>query len=592
MVGKVRNNKTKQAQKPEVKRVPAYRVRRLIVLGLMSLAGIGLVVRAFQQQILETDFLQQEGQRRHVRVEDVSFHRGLILDRNETPLAVSAPVDAVWANPRAIHALKDEDREFIGPLARLLKVSSSRLEGQLERKSKHSYTFLKRRLNPADAEQIDKFLKSRGVTSVGLFREYRRYYPTAEVFAQLLGFTDVDDKGQEGLELRYNDKLEGEPGSKRVVRDGHAMIMDVESIREPVKGEDIVLSLDQRIQYFAYTSLKETVEKYRANHGYAVLLDTQSGEVLAMANYPSFNPNGDKNNRDKGYLNRAMTDQFEPGSTMKPFTIACALDAGTIKMDSVIDTTPGVFSVDGNDITDAGNYGVIDLATVIKKSSNIGASKIALSVPSSRLWDCFSRFGFGSPTLIDFPGEVSGQLDSAERWSKIRHATLSFGYGLTVSAMQLARAYATLAADGVRRPVSLLPVSNPPIGERVVNSDSAWSVRAMMEGVVTRGGTGTRAAVPGYRVAGKTGTVEKSSKGGYTKFRHQAIFAGLAPASDPRLAMVVVVDEPKGKHYGGIVAAPVFSKVMGQALRLLNIPPDDLGPDGVRLAIEDMGAGQ
>ncbi len=585
MLDKLRKNRTKQAKKPEKPKVPSYRGRRLFVLGVLALAGAGLVVRAIHQQIIETDFLQREGQRRHVRVEEVSFQRGLILDRHGNALAVSAPVDSVWANPRALAKQSPEKLAHMPRLADMLKLSRRGLADLLQRNADRSYVFLKRRLSPDDSKRVDRFLEETGLRGVGLYREHRRYYPTGEVFAQLIGFTNVDDRGQEGLELLRDDLLHGEPGSKRVIRDGLAKIMDVESIDPPKRGKDLTLSLDQRIQYVAYTSLKEVVETYNARHGYAVLIDTQRGEVLAMANYPSFNPNGDKTDRDERYLNRAVTDQFEPGSTMKPFTIACAIDAGKIDMNSAIDTSPGMVRIDGKEITDPGDYGVIDPATVIKKSSNVGASKIALSVPKARLWDCFTRFGFGSSTVIDFPGEVAGQLADSARWSKIRHATLSFGYGLSVSALQLARAYATLAADGVRRPVSLTLVDHPPIGERAINSDSAWAVRAMMEGVLTHGGTGVRAAVPGYRIAGKTGTVKKVGKqGGYTSDTHMALFAGIAPASAPRLAMVVMVDEPKGKYYGGLVAAPVFSKVMGHALRLFNIPPDDLGPDGVRLA--------
>jgi cell division protein FtsI (penicillin-binding protein 3) len=555
------------------------------VLGALALAGTGLVARAIHQQIIETDFLQREGQRRHVRVEEVNFQRGLILDRDGNALAVSAPVDSVWANPSALAKLPKEKQAHLAPLADMLGLSRRGLADLLQRNVDRSYVFLKRRLSPDESKRIDRYLKRVGLQAVGLYREHRRYYPTAEVFAQLVGFTDVDDRGQEGLELLYDSLLRGEPGSKRVIRDGQAKIMDVESIDPPKRGEDLRLSLDQRIQYVAYTALKDTITKHRARHGYAVLIDIHRGEVLAMANYPSFNPNGDKSDRDERYLNRAVTDQFEPGSTMKPFTIACAIDAGKIDMNTPIDTSPGKIEVNGKTIKDPADYGVIDPAKVIKKSSNVGASKIALSVPKARLWDCFTRFGFGSSTVIDFPGEVAGQLAEASRWSRIRHATQSFGYGLSVSALQLARAYATLAADGVRRPVSLTLVDHPPIGERAINSDSAWAVRAMMEGVVTQGGTGTRAAVPGYRIAGKTGTVKKiGAQGGYTDDTYMALFAGIAPASAPRLAMVVVVDEPKGKYYGGIVAAPVFSKVMGHALRLFNIPPDDLGPDGVRLA--------
>lgn len=568
----------------EPKTTPNYRARRLFVLGLLALGGLGLTARAVQQQILETDFLQREGQRRHVRVEEVNLTRGVILDRNQVPLAVSAPVYSVWANPRALLAMPPEQTEFLNQLALLLGRTRAQLDAQLERSSRTSYTFLRRRLTPDEAEPITQLLEQVRTNRVGLEREYRRFYPTGEVFAQLLGFTDVDDQGQEGLELLYDQQLRGAPGRKRVVRDGHAKMLNVESLLPAQRGEDIRLSLDQRIQYITYTSLKETVRQSRARHGHAILLDTRNGEILAMASYPAFNPNGEKRNRDESYLNRPLTDQYEPGSTMKPFTVACAIDAGRVDLDSTIDTNPGSILIGNKRITDARNYGEIDLATLIARSSNVGSTKVALMIPPTRFWECLNRFGFGVPTHTRFPGEGAGQLAPTHRWSQIRHANLSFGYGLTVTSLQLARAYATLAADGVRRPVSLLPVEQLAIGERAINSDAAWSVRAMMEGSTARGGTGLRAAIPGYRVAGKTGTVKKVIDGRYSDDRHLALFAGIAPASNPRLAMVVVIDEPRGQFYGGVVAAPVFSRVVGQALRLLNVPPDDLGPDGVRLA--------
>ncbi|MEO6697126.1 MAG: penicillin-binding transpeptidase domain-containing protein, partial [Gammaproteobacteria bacterium] len=413
---------------------------------------------------------------------------------------------------------------------------------------------------------------------VALQREYRRYYPSGEVTAHVVGFTGLEDSGQEGLELAYDSWLQGTPGSKRVMRDrlGH-IVQDVEQLSAPQPGRDLQLSLDRRIQYLAYRELKSAVLEHRALSGSAVLLDVQTGEVVAMVNVPAYNPNNPNEVQGARLRNRALTDVFEPGSTIKPFTVAAALETGQYRPDTLIDTAPGTFKVGHKLIRDMHDYGRIDVSTVIQKSSNVGASKIALSIPPERLWRMFSSVGLGTFSNSGFPGEASGLLSSPKRWGEIERATLSFGYGLSVTALQLAQAYTALANGGELRPVSLVRVDKPLPGKRVMQAETAAAVRAMMERVTADGGTGTQARIPGYRVAGKTGTVHKIGANGYEADRYLSLFAGMAPTSHPRLVMAVVINEPQGdEYYGGLVAAPVFAKVMTGALRLLDVTPDDL----------------
>jgi cell division protein FtsI (penicillin-binding protein 3) len=567
-------------EKPVV--TPRYQARRWFLLGLLAVSAIALGWRAVDQQIFETDFLQNEGQRRHLRVVEVPAHRGMITDRKGMPLAISTPVDSVWANPR----LLSPDQRVLGPLAKVLGLKVDSMRQLLARNSNRSFVYLKRRVNPDLVEQLNKLLKRNSISGIGLQREFRRFYPGGEVFAHAVGFTNVDDQGQEGLELAYDQWLRGSPGRKRVIRDGHARVVkDVESILPPRPGKDLVLSIDRRLQFLAYRELKTAVARNKAKAGTAVILDVGTGEVLAMVNQPSYNPNGAKRGRRGHFRNRAVTDVFEPGSTMKPFTVAAALESGHYRPETLIDTNPGYIKVGRNRVRDHDNLGVIDLTTVIRKSSNVGASKIALALPRESLWSLYSRVGFGDSTDTGFPGEANGQLTPFERWARIDQATLSFGYGLSVTALQLARAYSVLAADGVRHPLSLLRLDQPPEGEQVVSAGSTRALRRMMETVVSTEGTAPLAMVPGYRVAGKTGTVKKSVAGGYSKDKYLALFAGMVPVSAPRLVMVVMIDEPAaGKYYGGQVAAPVFSRVMAGAMRLLNIAPDALESPGQQLA--------
>lgn len=546
--------------------------RLMVVLVLMGLAMGVLLWRSLDLHVFNRDFLQQQGDARHLRVVPIAAHRGMITDRHGEPLAISTPVDSIWANP----GLLAESREQWPKLAGLLGMEVSRLERLLAQRMDREFVYLRRHVNPELAQQV----MSRKIPGVSLQREYRRFYPTGEVFSHVVGFTNVDDTGLEGMELAYNEWLRGVSGSKRVIKDRIGNIVDtVESISEPRPGKDLRLSLDRRLQYLAYRELKAAVQQHQAKAGSLVLLDAITGEVLAMVNQPAYNPHSLKGLKDGRSRNRAVTDVFEPGSSIKPFTIAAALESGRFRSGSTIDTTPGFLRVGSNTVRDVRNFGAIDVSTVIQKSSNVGASMISLALEPQYLWETLTQVGFGASTGSGFPGESSGLLNYREQWRDIERATLSYGYGLSVTPMQLAQGYTTLGGDGLLRPVSFLPVKKEDVASvQALKPATSRAVRSMLERVVQSGGTGTKAMVPGYRVAGKTGTVKKATRDGYSDDNYLSVFVGMAPASKPRLIMSVVVDDPKGqKYYGGDVAAPVFSKVMAGALRLLDIPPDNLG---------------
>ena len=547
--------------------------RRRLVLVLFAAGFAALVWRAMDLQVFNQDFFQVQGDARHLRVVALAAHRGMILDRNGEPLAVSTPVDSVWANPQELATA----REYWPALAKLLGLDLDQMRRQLEARAGREFVYLKRHVDPTIAAQV----RALGAPGVALQREYRRYYPDGEVAAQVLGFTDVDDVGQEGLELAYEDWLRGEAGAKRVVKDGkHRIIENVESIRAARPGRDLVLSIDRRIQYLAYRELKSAVQQHKARSGSVVVLDTATGEVLAMVNQPSYNPNNRARWHASTLRNRAATDLFEPGSTLKPFTIAAALESGQYRPETPVETTPGFYRVGVNVVRDVHNYGPLDVTGVIRKSSNVGSSKIALSLDKQLFWSLLNRLGFGSPTASGFPGEASGLLVNYRRWRPIEVATLSFGYGLSVTPLQLAQAYSVLAADGELRPASFLKVDKAPRAERVLSARTSREVRWMLEEAVGPEGTAPAARVAGYRVGGKTGTVRKSIAGGYADDRYLAVFSGLAPTSRPRLSVVVMINEPSnGHYYGGKVAAPVFSAVMAGALRFLNVAPDALPHD-------------
>jgi len=576
-----KRKKRARAMQQEKSLPGSYIGRRRFVLLLFILGVSGLIWRAVDQQIFEKDFLQSEGADRYLDRVEVPAHRGVITDRNGAVLAMSTPVDSVAANPRLLRA----DAENLGPLAKVLGMKLDDLRQRLARYSHKHFVYLKRRLPPEEAEKILNKGKQLGLKGLHLEREYRRYYPGGEVFSHMIGFTNVEDHGQEGLELSYDRALSGKPGEKRVLRDGRRQVVaDVESIRMPQHGDNLALSLDQRLQYIAYRELKSAISKHDAISGSVVLLDVKTGEVLAMVNQPGYNPNGKRGNRGGQLRNRAVTDVFEPGSTMKPFTVAIGMELGLFDLQSTIDTNPGYFHVGRAKVQDHDNLGVIDLQTLIKKSSNVGAARVALSIPREEYWQYMSDLGFGSLVGTGYPGESSGRLAAYQKWAKIDQATLSFGYGISMTALQLAQAYAVLAAGGIKRPMSILRQDHVLDGTRIFDAATARKVRDMMETVVAPGGTAVKAAVPGYRVAGKTGTAKKAGPGGYTERKYLALFAGMAPASDPRLVCVVMINEPRGKYYyGGLVAAPVFSALMDDALRLLNVAPDGL-PENNRLA--------
>lgn len=546
-----------------------HAVRRRIAVGVLFIAAGGLAWRAVDLQLTRNDFLRDRGDARYLRVVAVPAHRGMITDRHGEPLAISTPVSSVWAAPRRLLA----DRSRWPELAAVLGTNVEHLRAVVEPRADREFVYLKRHVPPALAAQIAGL----GVDGVALTREYRRYYPTGEVTAHVLGFTNVDDVGQEGLELAFDAALRGVEGAKRVIKDNLGRVVEnVESIRAPEPGRTLKLSIDKRVQYVAYRELKAAVQAHRARGGAIVVLDAQSGEILAMANQPSFNPNNRNQLESAYYRNRAVTDVFEPGSTAKPFTVAAALESGVFTTGSRIDTAPGRFAIGRHTIHDLHDYGVLDLAGVIVRSSNVGAAKIALALDAERLWRTLHAVGFGRLTELGFPGESAGKLNDYEDWREIEQATLAFGYGLAATPVQLAGAYAVIAAGGRRLPLTLIAREGRPAGERVLSARVASELRAMLEGVVTAG-TGKRAGVPGYRVAGKTGTVHKPGAQGYAEDRYVSLFAGFAPASTPRLVAVVVIDEPRaGEYFGGSVAAPVFGAVTRAALRLLNVPPDDL----------------
>jgi cell division protein FtsI (penicillin-binding protein 3) len=552
------------ASAPIVK-FPRWRAR--LLLGLLLAWFLALTGRALYLQGLNRDFLQQKGESRYARVIELSATRGRIVDRHNEPLAISTPVESVAASPADLELAPGELRR----LARLLETDVAELERKLA-DTRREFVYLKRQLPPDDAARVVAL----GIPGIFLQREYRRYYPAGEVTAHLIGFTDVDGKGQEALELAFEDQLAGQPGNRRVIKDrrGH-IVEDVDSIRLPRDGGTLRLSIDAKLQYLAFRELKSAVTAHRARAGGIVVLDVSTGEVLAMVNLPSYNPNNRGKLDPRRTRNRAVTDLFEPGSTLKPFTAAAALQAGTVSPDTVIQTAPGQLAIGNRVIRDAHPQGLLTVAQVIQKSSNIGAAKMALGLKPETLWRLFHQVGFGMPPRTEFPGEVSGRLRAHAGWRPIEQATMSYGHGISVSLLQLARAYLIFATDGELKPVTLVRRDAPAEAARVIAPDTAKAVRRMLEMATGPGGTAPRAQVAGYRVAGKTGTAHKLEGKAYAPDKYVSSFVGFAPASRPRLIVAVMIDEPRaGQYYGGTVAAPVFSQVMAGSLRMLAVAPD------------------
>jgi cell division protein FtsI (penicillin-binding protein 3) len=551
-----------------------YRGRHYFVLLILLFLLGSLIARALYLQIVEKDFLFSQGEQRQIRTIETPAYRGTIFDRFGTPLAISTPVDSVWVNPSEILQNLPALKQVTGKLG----LNYRDTVALLKQKANKEFVYLRRQLEPELAGQVAAI-----ADGVYLQREYHRYYPAGEVVSHLVGFTNVDDQGQEGLELMYEGWLKAQPGKRRVIRNRKgAVIENIAQVKRARSGNDLTSSIDMRLQYIAYRSLARAMKYHAAKSASAVVLDAKTGEILAMVNQPSYNPNQNKNKGPAQRRNRALTDVFEPGSTIKPFTLAAAIDRGLYDQTSHIDTTPGWFMVSGYPVKDVRNYGVLDLAGILRKSSNVGASRIAQTLQGEELWQSFSDYGFGQTPGISFPAESSGYFSHYSSWQPLDHATMAFGYGLSVSITQLARAYSVIANRGRQLDLSLIKV-NPEdfpdneISRTVMKASTAKMVLQMLEQVVGPRGTATRAAVDGYRIAGKTGTVKKSVDGGYQEDDYMAIFAGMAPASNPRLVMAVVIDEPtQNGYYGGQVAAPVFQEVMSNALRILDIAPDDL----------------
>ncbi|HWX65284.1 MAG TPA: penicillin-binding protein 2 [Rhodanobacter sp.] len=548
------------------------RKRMVVVVGLLGLASIGLMARAFDLQVVRKQFYQSQGDARFLRVTPIPVSRGTIFDRNGEPLAVSTPVMSIWANPSEV--LDNDDR--IPQLAQALGVNAGELKEQLAQRSDKEFVYLRRQMAPEAAQAVLDL----DIPGINGQREFKRYYPSGEVTSHVLGFTNIDDHGQEGLELAYDDWLSGKPGSKRVIRDrmGH-VVEDVEQIHAPKPGQNLTLSIDRRIQFLAYSELKSTLEKSQADSGSIVILDVKTGEVLAMVNLPTYNPNALSGSQPGQRRNRAMTDVLEPGSTIKPVLLAAALSSGKYTPTSpVIDTTGGHWYFQGHDIHDTHNWGVLTPTGVITKSSNVGAAHIAMQLDTPLMYDTYRAFGFGNSTNSGFPGEASGYLKIGRDWRPLEKAILGYGYGLNVTVLQLANAYATIADGGVMHSPTFIK-GNDSDAKAIIEPQIARELVDMLKTTTQPGGTAAPYAwIANYTVAGKTGTAHKAVAGGYSKDNYGAAFAGMVPATNPRLVAAVVVDNPrKGSYYGGLVSGPVFATVMAGALRLLDIPPDNIG---------------
>ncbi|WP_267120426.1 peptidoglycan D,D-transpeptidase FtsI family protein, partial [Xanthomonas sacchari] len=543
---------------------------RLVLVGAaLGLCSVTLIGRAAYVQLINSDFYQRQGEARYLRELPIATSRGMITDRNGEPLAVSTPVESIWVNPQEL--LRSPDR--IPQLAQALELPVDELTAKLSQKADKEFMYLKRRINPDKAHAVVAL----GIPGVFSQREFRRFYPQGEAMAHVLGFTNIDDRGQEGLELAFDSWLRGKPGAKRVIRDRKGAIVESIDLVKPAQpGKDLTLSIDRRIQFLAYKELRNALVENKAAGGSIVIMDVATGEILAMVNLPTYNPNAVNGVNPDVRRNRAVTDLVEPGSTMKPLTISTALKAGVVTKDTLIDTNPGYMSVGRFTIKDVPrNNGVLTVTGVITRSSNIGAAKIAAKLPDQTFYDQVHSYGYGSSPHSGFPGESAGVFPSPARWSGSSKTTMSYGYGLSVTPLQIARAYCALG-NGGRLVTPTFVKGQHEDSKQVLDPAISKEVVAMMETVVTQGGA-KGAAILGYHVAGKTGTARKAGPGGYERGHYNALFAGLVPASNPRFATVIVINDPQGaKYYGGLVSAPVFHNVMEGALRLMDVPPDDI----------------
>ncbi|MEM9243939.1 MAG: penicillin-binding protein 2 [Pseudomonadota bacterium] len=541
----------------------------VLVLAVLLLV---LIARMVYLTVIDRSFLAKQGDIRAIHYVNIPAYRGMIVDRNNNPLAISVPVDSIWINPKIF----PDEQKLIFQLAGLLKINPATISKLLMANKNKQFVYLKRNVPLDLAKQVQML----AIPGVYFEASYQRFYSQANILAPVLGFTGVDNQGQEGLELKYNNQLKGTVGREKVIRDRHGhtvAILDVE--KKPESGKNLVLSIDQRIQYLTYRVLKETVNKFKADYGSIVVLDPRNGEILAMANFPSFNPNDRRGKETSNYRNRAVTDMFEPGSTMKTFSIASALASGNYTPDSIVDTGNGSYKIGPNTIHDDSDNGVIDVTKILQVSSNIGAAKLTLSLPPENLLNLYHQVGFGQKTALAFPGEAPGYVPpDHQHWRPIDLATLAFGYGVMTTTLQLADAYAVIADDGLRCPVTLLKRDQSPECKRVMNAKTATAMKTMLASVLQPGGTGTLANIPDYTVVGKTGTayIAKADGKGYDRKSYTSSFVGIAPASNPRLVVAVVIRRPHGQHFGALVAAPAFAKIMLGALQILNIPPDKM----------------
>ena len=547
------------------RKTPVWRSK--LIVAAMALAFVGLAVRAAYVQVFENAFYKRQGEVRFARTLTLPANRGRVLDRNGLILASSVPAPSVWANPEEI----DRSPAGLKQLSKWLEMTPAELTKKLENEDK-TFVWLRRQMD----EQVVKEILALNIKGIYTIKEYKRLYPEGESAAHIVGFTNVEDKGQEGVELIFQNQLAGKPGARRVIKDRLGRVVeDVGQMTLPVDGQDLQLSIDSKVQFFAYQKLREAVLENKAKAGSVVVLDAQSGEILALANYPSYSPDKRVNLSGEQLRNRALTDTFEPGSTMKPFTIALALEKGLIKPETVIQTAPGYINITGSTITDAHPHGAMTVNEVIQKSSNVGTVKIAMQMQPREMWEMFTAVGLGQKPQLPFPGVVSGKLRAAKTWRPIEQATMSYGYGVSTSLFQMARAYTIFASDGQVLPATLIKNGQVPVGVPVISPKHAEDVRHMLNLAAGPGGTAQKAQTIGYSVGGKTGTAHKQEGKGYASKKYRGFFVGLAPIENPRIVVAVMIDEPtNGAYYGGDVAAPVFSQTVQQTLRMMGIQPD------------------